>query len=195
MKLKQAYYRNPDTLFLARDLLGKVLCTRLDGIVTKGIICETEAYLGVNDKASHAYGGLRSNRTETMYMAGGVSYVYLCYGIHHLMNIVTHRKGTPHAVLIRGIKALEGLPQILERRNLSKLKPDSLIGPGKVSQALGIKTVHNAEDLTQKTIWLEDHGIKIPESIVSTGPRIGVDYAGEDAKLPYRFWIHDLSKI
>lgn len=194
-RLKKEYFRNPDTLFLARDLLGKVLCTRIDEVVTKGIICETEAYLGVTDKASHAYGGLKSARTQTMYKSGGVSYVYLCYGIHHLMNIVTHQQDVPHAVLIRGIKAFEGVPYMLKRRGLSKLKPDSLIGPGKVSQALGIKTAHDTEDLTGQTIWLEDHGIHVPETLISTGPRIGVDYAGEDAKLPYRFRINDLSKI
>ncbi len=195
MVLPKTYYSNPDTLFLAKDLLGKVLATNIDGNITKGIICETEAYCGVNDKASHAYGGLRSKRTQTMYEAGGIAYVYLCYGIHHLVNIVTNVHGIPHAILIRGIKPYEGADTMLGRRGLKAWKPDSTIGPGKVSQALGITTLHDAEPLNKKLIWLEDTGIKIPKKLINIGPRIGVDYAGEDAKLPYRFWVNDLSKI
>lgn len=195
MILPKSYYAHHDPVFLAKDLLGKVLATRIDGILTKGIICETEAYCGVNDKASHAYGGLKSNRTKTMYEAGGIAYVYLCYGIHHLVNVVTNVQGIPHAVLIRGIKPYEGIDAIKVRRGLTKFNDQSVIGPGKVSQALGIKTLHDAEPLNKKLIWIEDAGIKVPKKLISIGPRIGVDYAGEDAKLPYRFWINDLSKI
>lgn len=195
MILPRSYYSHPDPVFLAKDLLGKLLCTRIDGVLTKGIICETEAYCGVTDKASHAYGDLKSNRTKTMYEAGGIAYVYLCYGIHHLVNVVTNVKGIPHAVLIRGIKPYEGIDTIKVRRGVKKFDDKSVIGPGKVSQALGIKTLHDAEPLDKKLIWIEDAGIKVPKKLISIGPRIGVDYAGEDAKLPYRFWINDLSKI
>src|SRR3954471_15249269 len=101
--LKNSYYLNADVVFLAKDLLGKTLCTRINNKLTCGIITETEAYAGVIDKASHAYSGRRTNRTETIYSKGGVTYVYLCYGIHRLLNIVTNNKDVPHAILIRAI--------------------------------------------------------------------------------------------
>jgi len=195
MRLPKSYYLNEDTLFLARDLLGKVLYSAIGGEVCSGIICETEAYCGVHDKASHAYGGLRSRRTETMYSEGGVAYVYLCYGIHNMLNIVTHTTDIPHAILIRGIKPLEGTELMRRRRGLKVLKPDSIIGPGKVAQALGIDRSHDMASLLGDLIWIEDQGIRVTKRMVSVGPRIGVDYAGEDAFLPYRFRIHDLSEI
>jgi len=185
--LKASYYLNPDVVALAKDLIGKTLCTRINGILTCGIITETEAYAGVNDKASHAYNGRRTNRTETMYSKGGVSYVYLCYGIHKLFNIVTNVKDTPHAILVRGIYPTVGVEEIVRRRGV-KLSHHLCIGPGKVSQALGIDMMHNNLSLTGKEIWLQDDGIKINPNDIQIGPRIGVDYAGEDAKLPFRFW-------
>lgn len=186
-KLKASYYLNPDVVFLARDLIGKTLCTRINNTLTCGIITETEAYAGVIDKASHAYGGRRTNRTETMYSKGGVSYVYLCYGIHRLFNIVTNAADIPHAVLIRAIYPVEGIEQMVIRRGV-KFSDKLCVGPGKVSQALGIELAHNAISLTGKEIWLQDDGISINPSDVRVGTRIGVDYAGEDARLPYRFW-------
>jgi DNA-3-methyladenine glycosylase len=185
--LKAVYYLNPDVVFLARDLIGKTLCTRINKKLTGGIITETEAYAGVIDKASHAYGGRRTNRTETLYGKGGVSYVYLCYGIHRLFNIVTNEKEIPHAILIRAIYPTIGVKEIVKRRGV-KLSANLCVGPGKVSQALGIDLVHNNISLTGKEIWVQDDGIKIKASDIQVGPRIGVDYAGEDAKLPYRFW-------
>lgn len=187
MKLPRDYYLQDDVVALARDMIGKVLFTYIDKQLTAGIITETEAYAGVVDKASHAYGGRRTNRTETMYAQGGTGYVYLCYGIHHLFNVVTNVEGTPHAVLIRGVKPLEGIDIIRQRRNFPKNEKLLSAGPGTVSQALGIKTKHDKTDLLGDTIWLEDHGILVPDSKVKITPRIGVDYAGEDAKLPYRF--------
>jgi len=186
--LKSSYYSNTDVVFLAKDLIGKTLCTRINNTLTCGIITETEAYAGVNDKASHAYNGKRTNRTEPMYSKGGISYVYLCYGIHRLFNIVTNSKGIPHAILIRAIYPTQGLEEIVKRRGL-KFSNHLCVGPGKVTQALGIDLVHNHLPLTGKEIWLQDDHIKIKESDIHVGPRIGVDYAGEDAKLPYRFWI------
>lgn len=185
--LKASYYLNPDVVSLAKDLLGKTLCTRINGVLTCGIITETEAYAGVNDKASHAYNGRRTNRTETMYSKGGVSYVYLCYGIHKLFNIVTNVKGIPHAILVRAIYPTVGVDEIVRRRGV-KLSNHLCVGPGKVTQALGIDMLHNNLPLTGKDIWIQDDGIRIQESDIKVGPRIGVDYAGEDAKLPYRFW-------
>ncbi|MBC7485888.1 MAG: DNA-3-methyladenine glycosylase [Cytophagaceae bacterium] len=185
--LKAFYYLNKDVLFLAEDLIGKTLCTNINNIFTCGIITETEAYAGVNDKASHAYNDRRTNRTEIMYSKGGVSYVYLCYGIHHLFNIVTNAKDIPHAILIRAIYPSIGIEEIEERRG-RKLSKNLCVGPGKVSQALGINLLHNNLSLTGKEIWVQDDGVKINPSDIQVGPRIGVDYAEEDAKLPYRFW-------
>ena len=187
MKLGKEYYQQKNVIWLARDLIGKVLVTHFDGVLTSGIICETEAYNGVVDKASHSYGGRRTKRTETMYAAGGVAYVYLCYGIHHLFNIVTHEENTPHAILIRGIEPLEGIPEMLKRKKINKAKKGMGIGPGNVSVCLGIFTHHDKEDLMGNSIWIEDRQLKVIKKNILTGPRVGVDYAGEDALLPYRF--------
>ncbi|MBA2611135.1 MAG: DNA-3-methyladenine glycosylase [Bacteroidetes bacterium] len=185
--LKASYYLNKDVVFLAKDLIGKTLCTRIDNKLTCGIITETEAYAGITDKASHSYNGRRTARTETMYGKGGVSYVYLCYGIHRLFNIVTNKKDIPQAILIRAIYPTKGIEEIVKRRGL-KFSSNLCVGPGKVSQALGINLLHNNLSLTGKEIWLQDDKIKIKKSDIQVGPRIGIDYAGEDAKLPYRFW-------
>jgi len=185
--LKASYYLNQDVVFLAKDLIGKTLCTFINDKLTCGIITETEAYAGIIDKASHAFGNKRTKRTETMYYKGGVSYVYLCYGIHRLFNIITNSENIPHAILIRAIYPLKGVDEILKRRGL-KLSDKLCVGPGKVAQALGIELIHNNLSLVKKTIWIQDDQVKIKESDVMIGPRIGVDYAGEDAKLPYRFW-------
>lgn len=191
-KLTSDFYLREDVLQIARDLIGKELITNINGTITSGIIIETEAYAGVVDRASHAYGGRRTNRTETMYAAGGISYVYLCYGIHHLFNVVTNVKEVPHAVLIRNIQPLKGLETILERRRKKKIDKTLSTGPGTMSEALGIKTMHNGFDLTGDTIWIEDAGITIANETVKITPRIGVDYAGEDAKLPYRFLVEKI---
>jgi DNA-3-methyladenine glycosylase len=192
--LKPSYYLNPDVVSLAKDLIGKTLCTRIDNQLTCGIITETEAYAGVTDKASHAYGGRRTKRTETMYTKGGVSYVYLCYGIHRLFNIVTNNRDIPHAILIRAIYPVKGIEIIVKRRGM-KLSDTLCVGPGKVSQALGIDLLHNGVSLTGKEIWIQDDKINIKEDDIKVGSRIGVDYAGEDAKLPYRFWTTNYNSI
>ncbi len=191
MKLGSTYYLQRNVVKIARDLIGKVLVTNINGQISSGIITETEAYNGVVDKASHAYGNKRTARTETMYLKGGVAYVYLCYGIHHLFNVVTNVGEVPHAVLIRAIEPLDNVPLILKRRKSKTLTKNLCVGPGKVSSALGITTKHNATDLKSDNIWIEDRKIKINKKKIKSGPRIGVDYAGEDAKLPYRFWNHE----
>ncbi|AWK05741.1 DNA-3-methyladenine glycosylase [Flavobacterium crocinum] len=188
-KLPFSYYLNPDVLFLAKDLLGKLLYTQIDGKITSGIIVETEAYFGIQDKASHAYGGRRTNRTETMYTNGGVSYVYLCYGIHYLFNIVTSVEGEPHAILIRAIEPFEGKEIMEERRNMSSSKVAISAGPGSAAKALGIDSSFNKKDLTGDEIWIEDHGIRYDEEEIGATPRVGVAYAQEDALLPWRFFI------
>lgn len=187
MRLSQEYFQNTDTVWLAKDLLGKVICSHINGVLTSGIILETEAYLGVEDKASHAYANRYTSRTKTMYEAGGVAYVYLCYGIHHLFNIVNHQAGVPHAILIRSIQAMDGLESILKRRKVRKANKNYLNGPGKVAQALGIDISHNGISLSGPELWLEDRGLKINKSAIISGARVGIDYAEEDALLPYRF--------
>ncbi|WP_313000274.1 DNA-3-methyladenine glycosylase [Chryseobacterium gleum] len=189
MKLPRSYYSNPDVLFLAKDLLGKVLFTEIDGETTAGIIVETEAYFGVKDKASHVYGGRRTDRTETLYSHGGVSYVYLCYGIHHLFNVVTSVEDEPHAVLVRAVEPLIGREIMELRRNMPATKPSISAGPGSAAKALGIDRSFNRKKLTENEIWIEDHGIVYQPDDIISGPHIGVAYAEEDALLPWRFFV------
>lgn len=190
-RLSQSFFQQPDTLQIAKDLLGKKLVTNFNHNITSGIITEVEAYCGIADKACHAFGDRRTKRTETMYKAGGVVYVYLCYGIHHLLNIVTHQENNPHAVLIRGIQPVDGVATMLKRRNKKKLDKGITIGPGKVSQALGITTNLDGISIEDHRIWIESTRIIVPKNKIKSTPRIGVDYAGEDAKLPYRFLLPD----
>lgn len=189
MVLPKSFYIREDVVSIARDLLGKVLVTNIDGQTTSGMIVETEAYVGVNDKASHAYGGRRTKRTEIMYHEGGVAYVYLCYGIHHLFNVVTNIEGVPHAVLIRAVEPLENIPLMLERRSKPDQDTTLTAGPGAMSQALGIKTGHTGLALNTDPIYIEDRAMIIKDSSIEKRSRVGVAYAKEDALLPYRFSI------
>jgi DNA-3-methyladenine glycosylase len=191
MKLSESFYSRKDVVTIARELLGKVLVTELEGVRTAGMIVETEAYAGESDRASHAFGGRRTNRTEIMFGHGGAAYVYLCYGIHHLFNVVTNVAGVPHAVLVRGIEPLEGLDKMLERRGREKLTPALTAGPGALSMALGIHTKHTGLSLLGNEIFIEDRGIKIPKKDIVAGTRVGVTYARDDAYRPYRFYIKD----
>jgi DNA-3-methyladenine glycosylase len=191
VKIKKTFYLREDVVQVAKDLLGKFIFTNLNNEgLTGGIIVETEAYAGVIDRASHAYGGRRTDRTEIMYMEGGVAYIYLCYGIHSLFNIVTHKESIPHAVLIRGIQPVEGLNIMLKRSGKIKIDKQFGIGPGKVSKILGIHFAQTGESLLGNKIWLEDRGVKVKSSDIKASSRIGVDYAGDDAKLPYRFCLN-----
>ena len=186
-KLSADFYLRDDVVLIAKELLGKVLYTKFDGVLCGGIITETEAYAGTRDKASHAYNGRRSDRTEIMYCKGGTAYVYLCYGVHSLFNVVTNKKDIPDAVLIRAISPLTGVEAMLHRAGKKAIDKDFGTGPGKVSKVLGIHYSHTGTDLSGKQIWLEDSGIHALNHEIYTGRRIGVDYAGEDALLPYRF--------
>ncbi|PLW98687.1 MAG: DNA-3-methyladenine glycosylase [Marinilabiliales bacterium] len=187
MKLPLTYYLSDDVPSLAKSLLGKYLITNINGVMTGGMITETEAYEGVTDRASHAYGGLRSKRTEVMYATGGRSYVYLCYGIHYLFNIVTNQKEVPHAVLVRGIFPVIGIEEMMIRTGKSKAGYALTNGPGKLSKALGITLRLNGVILNGQEIWIEDRGIEYKYIDITTTHRVGVDYAGPDALLPYRF--------
>jgi len=189
MKLPEAYYHSDDVVALSRDLLGKYIFTCIDGLKTGGYIVETEAYNGIIDKASHAFGNRKTPRTQTMFMQGGIAYVYLCYGIHEMFNIVTSVEGQPHAILIRAINPTEGIDIMLHRRNMLAVKPNITSGPGSVAKALGISRKINATSLQSNDIWLEDNGLTFPDESIASAPRIGVSYAAEDALLPYRFFV------
>ncbi len=187
-KLPLSYYKNPDVVFLAQDLIGKKLCTFFGGILTSGIITETEAYCGLTDKACHAHLNRRTKRTEIMFGPAGRAYVYLCYGIHHLFNIVTNEKGLADAILIRAIEPVDGIEKMLERRGKTKVDKTLTAGPGNMSAALGITTKNYGEKLDGDFIWIEHSDLKIPEREITKTTRIGVDYAEEDAALPWRFY-------
>lgn len=186
--LPKSFYANPDVVEVSRNLLGKVICTNINSEFTSGIITETEAYCGRNDKACHANNGLRTDRTEVMYGEPGYAYIYLCYGIHHLLNVVTNQEGLADAVLIRSIRPLDGIKTMIERRGMNN-KINLTNGPGKLSQALGITTDLNTTYLSEPPLWIEDRGISFDDEEINTSPRIGVDYAEEDAQKPWRFYI------
>jgi DNA-3-methyladenine glycosylase len=189
MKLPQSFYQRSDVVAISRELLGKYLFTDIDGAVTGGYIVETEAYNGIIDRASHSFGNRLTPRTKTMYMEGGIAYVYLCYGIHEMFNVVTSVEGQPHAILIRAIQPTEGLDIMQFRRKMAAIKPTITMGPGSVAQALGISRQINAISLQSDTLWIEDRGMIIPDSDIAAVPRVGVAYAKEDALLPYRFYV------
>jgi len=185
--LPPSFYLNPDVVSLARQLLGKTLCVHAGAFECKAIITETEAYNGVTDKASHSYGGRRTSRNEIMYGPGGYSYVYLCYGMHYLFNVVTSAVDDPKAVLIRAVWPITGT-EVMEERRGRKLQAKGFSdGPGKVCAALGINLSHNGMSLMEKKLRIEDSPFFVPEKKLRITPRIGVDYAGKDALLPYRF--------
>jgi len=189
MKLPLSFYQRSDVATISRELLGKYLFTCIDGEVTGGYIIETEAYNGVIDKASHAFGNRLTPRTKVMYEQGGIAYVYLCYGIHEMFNVVTSVEGQPHAVLIRALHPTEGLDVMLYRRKMETLKRTITSGPGSVAQALAISRKINTISLQSDTLWIEDRGLIIPDDQIAAAPRIGVAYAKEDALLPYRFYV------
>lgn len=185
--LPRSYYLKPNVQAVAQSLIGKRLITRLNGATTGGIITETEAYAGTTDRASHAFGGRRTERTEIMYCPGGTAYVYLCYGIHALFNVVTNIEGIPHAILIRSLEPDIGIDTMKRRRNTCSLAKLTQ-GPGNVTKALAIKTRHTGLDLTLGAkIWIENTHMQISQRIITRTPRIGIDYAGADALKPWRY--------
>lgn len=188
-KLSGSFYGRSDVVEIAQELVGKFMCTKWDGLpLTCGMITETEAYCGRGDKACHANGGTRTARTETMYSCGGVAYIYLCYGIHHLFNVVTNTKNRADAVLVRAIEPVAGVNTMLERRGAEKASTALTAGPGRLTQALGITTRFDGIDLCGDTIWIEDRGVRFSRDDLVATERVGVDYAGDDASLPWRFY-------
>jgi len=190
MKLAREFYLRKDTLRIARDLLGKLIVVPNDqGTRVSGMIVETEAYLGVIDRAAHSYGGRRTPRNEAMYGVAGHVYVFFVYGMYYQFNVVCGEIDTPHAILIRAVEPVDGVEIMRERRG--EMKDHNLAsGPGKLCIALGINKGFNGEDLMCERVWLEDHR-SFTKAQITCGPRIGIDYAGEDAEKPWRFWVKD----
>ena len=186
MKLTDSFYRRTNVVKIARELLGKVLFTNVNGIITAGMIVETEAY-SWKEKGCHAYGSKRTNRNAVMFEKGGHTYVYLCYGMHNLFNIVTNETNIPEAVLIRAIQPVHGIDEMMIRRGNLKNEFHLTSGPGKLTKALGIDRKLNGKFLMGNEVWVEDAGNPVSSRDIVKGPRIGVDYAGEDARLPWRF--------
>jgi len=186
-KLPASFYTRTDVVQITRELLGKILVTNFDNTITAGRIVEAEAYNGPYDKAAHSFGNRRTKRTQVMYREGGVAYVYLCYGIHQMFNIVTNTRDVPNAILIRALEPLIGIDTMLMRSNKTVYGNDLTRGPGNVAKALGLHTTHTGVSLESDELYIADDGINFKESEIAITTRIGVDYAGDDALLPYRF--------
>ena len=174
---------------IARELLGKLIVTNIEGIKTSGRIVETEAYAGITDKASHAYAGKRTSRNEHMYGEAANAYVYICYGIHQMFNIVTNDKEIPDAILIRAVEPLEGIEDMFIRTGKKNADNTLTKGPGNVGKALGIFKMHSGTNVTGETIFLASDDFNLEADMIGSSARIGVNYAGPDAFLPYRFFI------
>lgn len=187
-KLPKKFYTRTDTVAIAEELLGKKLCSRFHDQYTAGIICETEAYVGVTDRGCHAYNGRFTERTKVLYENGGVVYVYICYGIHYLFNVITHTKNNPHAILIRAIEPVEGVDIMLQRTGRPKFDPTIAAGPGLVSQCMGFTKQDTGLSLTGDTIWIEDAPVIVTENIIKSA-RVGMNFEGEYKTIPWRFRI------
>ena len=190
LKLRRSFYTRPNVVTVARDLLGKLLVVPAqNGERVSGMIVETEAYRGPLDRAAHSYGGRRTKRTEPMYAIGGTAYVFFVYGMYYQFNVVTNAAETPHAVLIRAVEPVEGIELMRKRRHN---QPDRNLtkGPGKLCIALGIDRSLDGANLLGDRVWLET-GQLVRRSQIASGPRIGIDYAGEWIDKPWRFWIKD----
>lgn len=190
MKLPESFYERKNVVKIARELLGKGLFTKIDGMLTGGIIVETEAY-SWKERGCHAFGGKMTGRNEIMFGKGGYSYVYLCYGMHNLFNVVTNRKGIADAVLVRALEPTTGIEEMKLRRGELKNPLYLTSGPGKLTKALGIDRSFNGKNLLNTDVWIEDLGVIVKKKDIIASKRIGIDYAGEDAALPWRFTIKD----
>lgn len=187
-KIKKSFYTSADTVSIAKGLLGKTLVTNLNGQYTAGIICETEAYCGTTDRGCHAYNGRYTDRTKVMYQEGGMAYVYLCYGVHFLFNVVTHIAGQPHAVLIRAIEPTEGIDIMLSRSGAKKFTSNLAAGPGLLSKCLGLTTKQNGISLLEDTIWINTHA-PLPSNQIIESARVGMNFSGPYKTIPWRFRI------
>lgn len=188
-KIPLSFYTRKDVVAIAKDLIGKIIVTNFNGSITSGRIVETEAYVALTDKASHSFGGKRTARNEHMYAAAGTAYVYICYGLHQMMNVVTNDENIPDAVLIRAVEPLKGIDIMLKRTGKPALDKTLTRGPGNVGKALGIFKHHSGNDLLGNKIYLMDDHLKINEEQIGRSVRIGVESAGADSLLPYRFYL------
>lgn len=188
-KLPLDYYRDDNVVSVARDLLGKHLFSFVDRQLVGGIIVETEAYRGPEDRGSHAWKGKRTPRNETMYHAGGVVYMYICYGIHDMVNIVTGSEGMSHAVLIRAVEPLVGLDEMRMRRSLFGQDKRLCQGPGALAKAFGLNKGHNGIDLQSDTVWIEDHHFRFSDEQIMESPRVGLNFEGPYKEMPWRFFV------
>lgn len=188
-KLPVTFYARKDVVLIARELIGKVIITNFEEKATSARIVETEAYTGIMDKASHAFGSRRTPRNEHMYSSPGTAYVYICYGLHQMLNIVTNDKGVPDAILIRSVEPITGIETMLKRTG--KKIPDKTLtrGPGNVGKAMGIFKHHSGLHLLDNTIYINEDGTKYKKSEIGISTRIGVQSAGADGLLPYRFYV------
>ncbi len=188
-KLPIEFYDRADVVQIARELIGKLLVTKLDGQFTSGRIVECEAYVGITDMASHSRNGTRTPRNEHMYAEPGTSYVYICYGMHHLFNLVTNKKDIPDAILIRALEPLEGIAAMLKRTGKPTADFTLTKGPGNAGRAMGFSKEHSGLKLTGHSVFLADDGTRYDQNQIGSSPRIGVESAGKDALLPYRFFL------
>jgi DNA-3-methyladenine glycosylase len=187
-KLPQSFYLRNDVVKVAKELLGKVLVTNWHNEYTSGRIVETEAYAGEIDRASHASKG-KTARTSVIFGEGGTAYVYLCYGIHEMFNIVTNKAGVPHAILIRAVEPIEGIDIMLQRTGKKKLDETLTRGPGNVGKAFGFHRSQCGFSLQSDELYVADDGYKLDKKLIIASPRIGVAYAGDHALWDYRFYI------
>lgn len=190
MKLTKSFYQRSDVTVVARELLGKLLFTNVDGVICGGRIVETEAY-SWSERGCHAFDGRKTDRNAVMFEAGGTAYVYLCYGMHHMFNVVTNRQQVAEAVLIRAVEPIVGAHFMKTRRGVLRSAYQLTAGPGKLTKALGIDRKLNGKSLVDDEVWIEDVNQKITSRHIVTSPRIGIDYAGADALLPWRFYLRE----
>lgn len=188
-KLSLAFYQRKDVVQIAKDLLGKIVVTNIGGKITSGRIVETEAYVANVDKASHAYNGKRTLRNEAMYAAAGAIYVYICYGMHNMLNIVTNDLNVPDAILIRALEPVNGFDIMLERTGKKMFDNTLTKGPGNVAKAMGISKNISGLNLGEKIINIYKDDFSFLQDEIGTSKRIGIDGAGTDAELPYRFFV------
>jgi len=186
-KLERSFYDRSNVVLIAKELLGKILVTQFNGVRCSGRIVETEAYAGVGDRASHAFGGRRTARSEHLYGAPGTVYVYISYGMHHLFNVITNKQDIPHGVLIRALEPMEGIGQMLIRSGKPVADYSLTKGPGNLSRAMGISKLHTGGNLFSEDVFIEDDGLRYNKDQIVITKRIGVESAREDAALPYRF--------
>ena len=188
-KLPLSFYARKDVVTIARELIGKIIITRFGGKITSARIVETEAYVGITDRASHSFGSRRTARNEHMYSSAGTAYVYICYGLHQMLNIVTNDRDVPDAVLIRAVEPIAGIDIMLQRTGKKTADKTLTRGPGNVGKALGIFKHHSGNHLLGNEIYLMDDHTKIPGENIGISARIGVESAGADALRPYRFYV------